>query len=448
MSHFLISVVAMAGVLGIMILIHEWGHYAAAKFFDVRVEVFSIGFGKRLLGFRRGETDYRISAIPLGGYVKMSGENPMDDRTDDPGEFLNHPRWQRFIIAIAGPAMNIILAVGLLTFVYMVHYEYPAVLDEPAVVGWITDDTPAAQAGLQPGDQIVEINGIKNPTWEQVDPIEALSPNQPIHFTFKRGDQTFEKTISPEAYGQNEVGFAGWSARQPSMPVTELEPSMPAAKAGVKVGDEILALDGQPVPVLEAMVDMLRKTKDKPVVLTVLRNGQKIDLRMQPELAEVGRNGEKRYRIGVMSLPMKVTTLGPVAAFQKSVDQNKKASLLILELVRKMAERKISMRSVEGPIRIGQAAGQAASEKGWMPLLELTAAISLNLGIFNLLPIPILDGGVIVMLLIESLMRRDISLRIKERIYQAAFIFLVLFAVTVLYNDLLKTLPGLAQRLP
>jgi regulator of sigma E protease len=448
MSHFLISVVAMAGVLGIMILIHEWGHYAAAKFFDVRVEVFSIGFGKRLLGFRRGETDYRISAIPLGGYVKMSGENPMDDRTDDPGEFLNHPRWQRFIIAIAGPAMNIILAVGLLTFVYMVHYEYPAVLDEPAVVGWITEDTPAAKAGIQPGDQIVEINGIKNPTWEQVDPIEALSPNQPIHFTFKRGDQTFEKTISPEAYGQNEVGFAGWSARQPSMPVTELEPSMPAAKAGVKVGDEILALDGQPVPVLEAMVDMLRKTKDKPVVLTVLRNGQKIDLRMQPELAEVGRNGEKRYRIGVMSLPMKVTTLGPVAAFQKSVDQNKKASLLILELVRKMAERKISMRSVEGPIRIGQAAGQAASEKGWMPLLELTAAISLNLGIFNLLPIPILDGGVIVMLLIESLMRRDISLRIKERIYQAAFIFLVLFAVTVLYNDLLKTLPGLAQRLP
>jgi regulator of sigma E protease len=448
MSHFLISVVAMAAVLGIMILIHEWGHYAAAKFFKVRVEVFSIGFGKRLLGFRRGETDYRISAIPLGGYVKMSGENPMDDRTEDPGEFLNHPRWQRFIIAIAGPFMNIALAVGLLTFVYMVHYEYPAVLDEPAVVGWITEDTPAAKAGIVPGDQIVEINGIRNPTWEQVDPIEALSPNQPLHFTFKRGEQTFEKTISPEAYGQNEVGFAGWSAKQPGMPITELEPDMPAAKAGVKVGDEIVALDGQPVPVLEAMVDMLRKTKDKPVVLTVLRNGQKLNFTIQPELAEVARSGEKRYRIGVMSLPLKVTTLPPAAAFRKSIETNKKASLLILELVRKMVERKISMRSVEGPIRIGQAAGQAASEKGWMPLLELTAAISLNLGIFNLLPIPILDGGVIVMLLIESLMRRDISLRIKERIYQAAFVFLVVFAVMVLYNDLLKTLPALAQRLP
>ena len=133
MSGFFIAVLAVAVVLGFMILIHEFGHYAVAKLLGVRVEVFSIGFGKRLLGFRRGDTDYRISAIPLGGYVKMSGENPMDERTGDPGEFLSHPRWHRFLIAIAGPSMNILLAIGLLTFVYMVHYEYPAVLDEPAV---------------------------------------------------------------------------------------------------------------------------------------------------------------------------------------------------------------------------------------------------------------------------------------------------------------------------
>jgi regulator of sigma E protease len=137
MSGFLIAVLAMAVVLGFMILIHEFGHYAVAKLLGVRVEVFSIGFGKRLIGFRRGDTDYRIAAIPLGGYVKMSGENPMDERTNDPGEFLSHPRWHRFLIAIAGPFMNIMLAIGLLTFVYMVHYEYPAVLDEPAVIGWV-----------------------------------------------------------------------------------------------------------------------------------------------------------------------------------------------------------------------------------------------------------------------------------------------------------------------
>jgi len=151
------TIFVMAIVLGFMILIHEFGHYAAAKYFGVRVEVFSIGFGKRLLGFKRGETDYRIAAIPLGGYVKMSGENPMDSRSDDPGEFLNHPRWQRFVIALAGPAMNIMLAVALLTGVYMMHYEYPAVLDEPAVIGWVNPDSPAERGGIKVGDKIVQV---------------------------------------------------------------------------------------------------------------------------------------------------------------------------------------------------------------------------------------------------------------------------------------------------
>src|ERR1700751_163515 len=210
MAHFLLTAVTMAIVLGVMILIHEWGHYAAAKFFKVRGEVFSIGLGKRLLGFRRGETDYRISAIPLGGYVKMSGENPMDERTGDPGEFLSHPRWHRFLIAIAGPSMNILLAIGLLTFVYMVHYEYPAVLDEPAVIGWVLPETPAAKAGIQIGDRIARLDGIENPTWKQVDPKEALSPNQPLNVTLARDGKTLDKTIVPEAYGVNQMGYAGW----------------------------------------------------------------------------------------------------------------------------------------------------------------------------------------------------------------------------------------------
>src|SRR5271154_813515 len=174
MSSFIVYPLAFIVVLGIMILVHEFGHYAVAKALGVRVEVFSIGFGKRLFGVRRGDTDYRLSAIPLGGYVKMSGENPMDERTGDPGEFLSHPRWHRFIIAIAGPSMNILLAIGLLTGVYMVHYEYLAVLDEPTVIGWVSDDTPAAKAGIQAGDHIVRIDGVVNPTWEQVAAREAL----------------------------------------------------------------------------------------------------------------------------------------------------------------------------------------------------------------------------------------------------------------------------------
>jgi regulator of sigma E protease len=448
MSGFFIAVLAVGVVLGFMILIHEFGHYAVAKLLGVRVEVFSIGFGKRLLGFRRGDTDYRISAIPLGGYVKMSGENPMDERTGDPGEFLSHPRWHRFLIAIAGPSMNILLAIGLLTFVYMVHYEYPAVLDEPAVIGWVLPDTPAAKAGIKIGDRIARLDGIENPTWKQVDPKEALSPNQPLDVTIERGGKSFDKTIVPEAYGINQMGYAGWVPQEPSVTVTDLEKGMPAAKAGIKLGDEILTVDGQPIPAIEAMIETLKRTQGRPVEITVRRNGQLLTFTMQPVLADVPGQQEKRYRVGLGSLPMKVSALPLAAAFRKSIEQNKEGSLLILELVQKMIQRKISIRTIEGPIGIGRAAGEAATEKGWTPLMALTAAISLNLGIFNLLPIPILDGGVILLLFVESIMRRDISLQIKERIYQAAFVFLVLFAVMVIYNDLAKTLPGMMQRLP
>ncbi len=447
MSEFFTAVIAVGVVLGFMILIHEFGHYAAAKLLGVRVEVFSIGFGKRLLGFSKGETDYRISAIPLGGYVKMSGENPMDERTGDPAEFLSHPRWHRFIVAIAGPAMNILLAIGLLTFVYMVHYEYPVFMDQPAVLGWVERDSPAAKIGLQAGDRITRVDGIDNPTWEQVDPRVMLSPNQSLNVTVQRGNQSIDKTIVPEAVGISQMGYAGWVPEQPNT-VTDLEAGMPAEKAGVKEGDEILALDGQPVPAIAAMIETLKATKDKPVDLTVRRDGKELTFRVQPVLADVEGLKEKRYRIGIQSIPTKVGNLPFGEAFWKSVEENKKTSLLILELVQKLVQRKVSLRTVEGPIGIGRAAGQAASEKGWTPLLALTSAISLNLGIFNLLPIPILDGGVIMLLFVESLMRRDISLQIKERIYQAAFVFLVLFAVMVIYNDLVKTLPGLAQRLP
>src|SRR5690348_1402222 len=309
MSGFFIAVLAVAVVLGFMILIHEFGHYAVAKLLGVRVEVFSIGFGKRLLGFRRGDTDYRVSAIPLGGYVKMSGENPMDERTGDPGEFLSHPRWHRFLIAIAGPSMNILLAIGLLTFVYMVHYEYPAVLDEPAVIGWVLPDTPAAKAGIQIGDRIARLEGIENPTWKQIDPKEALSPNQPLDVTIDRGGKLIQASIVPEAYGINQMGFAGWVPKEPSVTVTDLEKGMPAAKAGMQIGDEILMVDGQPIPALEAMIETLKRTQDKPIQIVVRRNGQEKTFTVQPVLSDITGQREKRYRVGIGSLRMKATTL-------------------------------------------------------------------------------------------------------------------------------------------
>jgi len=448
MSDFLTSVVAVIGVLGFMILIHEFGHYAVAKLLGVRVEQFAIGFGKRLIGFRRGETDYRINAIPLGGYVKMSGENPMDQRTDDPREFMNHSRWHRFLIAIAGPAMNILLAIFLLTTVYMVHYEYPVYLDKPAVLDGVKPGSAAAQAGLQAGDRIVKVDNIENPTWEQLEPRVWLSPNQTLTVTVQRGNQVFDKTIVPKPVTSSEVGSAGWYAEN-SVVVGRVEPQLPAAKAGIKENDQIVALNGQPVHSLETVIDSLQQTKDKPVDLTVLRGGETLHFTMSPILSKTEDPKENRYRLGFSNKgEVKVTTLPFAKALNLSLERNRQYSLMILELAKKLVQRKISLRAVSGPIGIAQEAGYAAQQKGWTPLMELTAGISLNLGIFNLLPIPILDGGVILFLLIEGLMRRDISMNIKERVYQAAFVFLVLFAVMVIYNDLMKTIPGLADRLP
>lgn len=453
MSDFLISIAAVAVVLGFMILIHEFGHYAVAKLLGVRVEQFAIGFGKRLVGFRRGGTDYRINALPLGGYVKMSGENPMDERAmidgkPDPGEFMSHPRWHRFLIAIAGPTMNILLAIFLLTAVYMTHYEYPVFLDKPAVIEGVKKDSPAAGAGLQAGDRIVKVDGIDNPTWEQLQPRVWLSANQPLTISIQRGDQVFQKTIVPQPVTSSEVGSAGWFPLEPIV-VGRIEAGTPAAKAGIKEDDHIVAMDGENLPSIESMIERLQETKDKPVDLAVVRNNQDLSFHLTPVLSATEDPKEQRYRLGFSNKSeTKVTTLPFGQALSLSLDQNKKYSLLILELAKKLIQGKVSPRMVSGPIGIAQDAGYAAQQKGWTPLMELTAGISLNLGIFNLLPIPILDGGVILFLLIESLMRRDVSLRIKERVYQAAFVFLVLFAVMVIYNDLMKTLPGLSHRLP
>jgi regulator of sigma E protease len=434
---------AVALVLGVLILIHELGHFIAAKLFGVRVEVFSIGFGKRLLGWRKGDTDYRISALPLGGYVKMSGENPMEVRTGDPGEFLSHPRWQRFVIAIAGPAMNILLAIALLTGVFMVRYEHPYFLDQPAVIGFVVENSAAAKAGFEAGDRIVRIGNTQSPTWEDVEARVMLSPGQPLEVAIQRGGQIITKTIVPDKKeGPEEYGtLGGWVPQEPNI-VTQLEPGMPAAQVGLKVGDEITAVNGVAMHSMRALINYLQQNQAKPLDVTVLRNHRELHFNVTPKLTE----NPHQWRMGFISSPMHVDKLGFVDALSKSIETNKRYSVLILELVRQLAARRVSMKQIDGPIGIARASGEAARQ-GWMPLLALMAAISLNLGIFNLFPIPIMDGGVILLLAIESLMRRDISMKIKERIYQAAFVFLVLFAVVVIYNDLGK-LPALARFLP
>jgi regulator of sigma E protease len=270
-----------------------------------------------------------------------------------------------------------------------------------------------------------------------------LNPNQPLNFTVQRDNKTIQGSVVPVPVTSSEVGSAGWHPDEPVI-VGDIEPGLPADKIGIKPADKIIALDGQPVPSIQVMIERLQQTKSKPVQLTVDRNGKILTFTATPVLAPT--NGESHYRLGFRNMPeVKVSRLPLPQAFSHSLKDNERFSVILLQLVGKLVQHKVSLKTVSGPIGIAQQAGEAAQEKGWTPLLALTAAISLNLGIFNLLPIPIMDGGVILLLFIESLMGRDISLPIKERIYQAAFVFLVLFAAVVIYNDIVKTM---AQRLP
>jgi len=444
LTNFFIAVAAVAFVLGVMILVHEFGHYAVAKLCGVRVDVFSLGFGKRLIGFRKGETDYRISALPLGGYVKMAGENPMEARTGEPDEFMSHPRWQRFLIAIAGPAMNILLAVGIVTGVFMVRYTHDWYLDQPTHIGWVEENSPAAKAGIKPGDLIVQIDGQSNPLWEDTKAKIAISPSQPVQLVVRRGEQTITATVVPDTYGPSRVGEAGLEPAA-GITVDAIEPKMPAYEAGVREGDQILAVNGTGVQSIGELTHILQQDQGKPVEVTVMREGKVNKYHMTPVLTSDGQ-GQQKYRIGFApGVIQHVDKLSFPAALSRSIEQNKKYAMLLIELVQKMVQKKVSVKMMSGPIDIARVSGEAAREPGWTPLLLLMAGISLNLGIFNLFPIPILDGGVILLLLIEGVMRRDISIHIKERIYQAAFVFLVLFAAMVIFNDITKTLPGLTN---
>jgi regulator of sigma E protease len=441
------NIFAVLLVLGTLVIVHEFGHYAAAKLFGVRVEVFSVGFGKRLFGFRKGDTDYRVSLLPLGGYVKMSGENPMEASTGDPAEFMSHPRWQRFIIALAGPAMNIILAILLLTGVYMLHYARYYFLEQPVVVGRVLEGSAAEKAGIKAGDHITQIDGVTNPVWEQAMIRELMAGGQPLEITVQRGEQTLPITVRPDAVGKDKRGVAGW---EPPF-LVNVTPDTPAERAGIKSGDQIAAFNGKPMghsltneePTAELLA-LLQENKDKPVQLTIRRDNKQLTVTLTPALVDI--KGQKLYRLGVAPMA-RVAKLTLPEAFRASVEKNKEFATLIIVMVKKLVQQKVSFKQISGPVGIGQAAGDALREEGWMPLVGLTALISINLGIFNLFPIPILDGGMILLLMIEGLMRRDIKREIKERVYQAAFVFLVIFAVVVIYNDLSK-LPGLGRFLP
>lgn len=436
-SSLLTDALVVVLVLGLMILIHELGHFLAAKSFGVRVLVFSLGFGRRLFGFRRGATDYRVSALPFGGYVKMAGDDPSDIHQGDPGEFLARPRWQRFVIVIMGPAMNMVLAVGLLTGLYHFHHQKPSYQEQPARVGDVEPDSPAARAGIQGGDLIVRLDGIRDPKWEDVEVKTLITVNEAVPVEVVRRGTTENLIVTPQAKGPNRIGDAGWYPYVPGT-IDSVEKGLPASQAGLKPGDQILALDGRSVYFWPRLAFLIQSGGGKEIELTVLRDGKELQVQLKPVLTDL--RGEKVWRIGVgFRSNMVVRQLPWDQALTASFRDNLRNSLATFDVLGKILRRRMSTRSLAGPIGIAQLSGEAY-RAGIPELLMFVCFISLQLGIFNLLPIPVLDGGVILLLLVESLIRRDLSLEVKERFAQVGIVFLLLLAVFVMYNDILKTL--------
>jgi regulator of sigma E protease len=436
MESFLRALISVSVVLGIMIFVHEWGHFIAAKLCGVRVDVFSLGFGPRLFGTKRGDTDYRFSALPFGGYVRMAGDNPVEERTGADYEYLSKTRAERVFIAVAGPAMNILLAFLIFWGIYwFVGMPYETDLRQPADVVALPANPPIV-TGVRAGDRIVAVDGQKTPTWEKVlGKMSKVTPGSKVSITVQRGgsEQSFSFVVPQKATSADSL--LGYPKLQPV--VDDVAIGFPADRAGLKSGDLILSIDGKPVSTWYQLVDAVHSSGGRTINFTIHRDGKDIPLSITP-MQGMGQDGQSVWQIGVSPKTQEgFEREGPITSAKDSVISTYLSMRQIVQVIAGLFDGKVSIRELQGVVGIARVSGQAA-ERGPMTLLSLMAVISLNLGLLNLLPIPVLDGGHVLLLAIEGLLRRDLSVAVKERFVQVGLVFLLGIFAFVMYSDILK----------
>ena len=425
------SLLAFIFVIGVLVFVHALGHYLAARRVGVRVITFSLGFGPKLLKTQRGDTEFCVSAVPLGGYVRMAGENPDDRRTGRDDEFLSKTKWERFQILIAGPAMNVLLAIVVMTVVLYQGAEVPAYETEPPVVGTVAEGSADERVGIQAGDRVVSVAGRVVETWEEL--FRAVLPRaaREIEVVVRNAGGERVLRVTPDSQTEFEMGDLGIGpVLQPQ--IRSVTPGEPAEGAGIQAGDVIEAVEGDAVA-SDELVSRINAHAEQPLRLQVRRGQSRRDIVVTPALkGDIGL-------IGVSISPFEVRTIEPgfFEAFQLSLSRNYEWSGLIFQTLVGLFTAETSPRQLVGPLGIAQLSGGAA-EIGLVALLSLMSMISLNLGILNLLPIPVLDGGHIAIMAIEGVSRRDFSLRVKERMLLVGFVALMMLMVTVIYNDLMR----------
>jgi regulator of sigma E protease len=425
------SILPFLFVLGVLVFVHELGHFLLARWHGVKVLTFSLGFGPKLFKFTRGDTEYCVSVIPLGGFVKMAGETPDDDTPPRHDEFFAKTKWQRFQIYLAGPAMNVLAAFLIMIGVYLYGADEPAYQRNPVEVGRVVEGSSAAKAGVQVGDRITSIAGYETPTWADYEKAMLLAAGREIEVVLRRQGNEQRLRFTPDLIEKYHAADLGVRPLL-HMRLGTLLPGEPADRSGLKEGDVVLAIDGAPVD-LERALATIRASVGKPLTLRVRRDTIEREFVVTP----IAKDGNGRIGADVRYETQMVRASGIGEAVNLSIAHNLDSAGLVFKTLRGLFLGEASPKQLTGFIGIGQAAGAMARE-GAAPLFTFMAMLSMNLAILNLLPIPMLDGGHIFIMLIEGVARRDFSLRVKERLLMAGFVLVMTLMVTVIYNDLMR----------
>ena len=435
MGSVLGTILAFIIVFGILVFVHEFGHFFMAKLVGIRVDVFSFGYGKRLFGFKKGDTDYRVSLIPMGGYVKFPGEEVYEkEREVEPGDFMAAKRWQRLLTIVMGPVMNILLAVILVAAINMVGAPVPVYQSQTPVIGWVEPDSPAEKTDLQIDDEILSIDGKMTETWSDVELAVGTKPKRTITLEVKRGEEIFSVDLLTEGKTIHEMGYAGFFGKI----LTEIKmlvPDAPAEKAGLKPGDVILEIDGQPAYYFQ-FLEMIQNNPNVELNFRIRRVEELLDIPVTPRLkGDVGEIGIAQV------IEFKEESLRFFAAFKQSVKDNVRLTFLVINFIKDLLTGEATARQLGGPIEIASLS-YTALRMGLLAMMSWIALISLQLGIINLFPIPVLDGGQILVISLEGIFRRDFSPKVKQIVMQIGFAIFIVLIVFVILNDVAKRLPN------
>lgn len=445
-ATWLYGVIAFVLILCAMVVIHEFGHFIVAKMLGIAVETFSVGFGPRLAGFKIGDTDYRLSAIPLGGYVKFRGENMEMIQGKSEGsidEFLAHPKWKRLLVAVAGPVFNIVTALAIPTIAILIGFRTSIYNSQQVVVGSVEPGSTAEQSGLQSGDRIIAYRDKRNPTWADFSDAVITNLGEDIPLTVQRGGETVNLNLRPrvEMRGKDKVGVVDLEPQISYIGVSKVRPDSPAARAGLQAGDKIIALNGTPVTGWQKFRRTIQE--GQAATLDMQRGEQTLTTTITPE-----KKGEE-YLLGIER--RFETALVKTSSVAEAVQYGWDANMRILRLTGVLfgqifAGQRSARDSVGGPLRIAEETVNTFDRFGWAGVIELMGLLSLNLGVFNLLPIPVLDGGVIMVIFLEwilGLIGLTLTMNVRERIQQVGFVMVLLLMGFVIINDFV----GLGERL-